>query len=179
MRRRVIQIADSTQLVSLPRKWALKYRIKKGDEVDIEEIGNKLIIHTDKHSKLNELTVDISGLTPMLADMLITHCYQKAYDKIKINFDNPDLMLAVQLKMPELMGSEIMEKSKESCEIQILSSQLEWSIERETCPTRRHSREQDHASDHAESERVSTVTSSICCLPQEMCPEQAKTEVEI
>ena len=37
MRRKVIQIAESTQLISLPRKWALKYNIKKGEELEIEE----------------------------------------------------------------------------------------------------------------------------------------------
>ena len=29
MKRKVIQIANSTQLISLPRKWTIKYGIKK------------------------------------------------------------------------------------------------------------------------------------------------------
>ena len=46
MKRKVIQIAESTQLVSLPRKWALKYGVKKGDEVDVLEEGNKIVVST-------------------------------------------------------------------------------------------------------------------------------------
>ena len=32
VQRKVIQIAESTQLISLPRKWAVKHNIKKGDD---------------------------------------------------------------------------------------------------------------------------------------------------
>ena len=37
MKRKVIQIADSTQLISLPRKWSLAHGIKKGDELEITD----------------------------------------------------------------------------------------------------------------------------------------------
>ena len=33
MKRRVIQIGNSTQLISLPRKWAQQFGVKKGDEI--------------------------------------------------------------------------------------------------------------------------------------------------
>ena len=33
MKRKVIQIAESTQLISLPRRWAMKCNVKKGDEL--------------------------------------------------------------------------------------------------------------------------------------------------
>jgi len=42
MKRRVIQIADSTQLVSLSRKWAIQRGIKKGDELEVKEEGNRV-----------------------------------------------------------------------------------------------------------------------------------------
>jgi len=125
MKRKVIQIADSTQLISLPRKWAQKYGVKKGDEIEVEEMGSRIIISTDRGTLTDELTVDVSGLTPLLVDRFIARSYQKGYDKIKIRFDDPKLMLGVQDKIPELMGFEIMEKSKNSCDIQILSSKLE------------------------------------------------------
>ena len=44
MKRKVIQIADSTQLISLPRKWAQKFNIKKGDELEVEEHDNKIVV---------------------------------------------------------------------------------------------------------------------------------------
>ena len=47
MKRSVIQIANSTQLISLPRKWSLKFNIQKGDELEVEEEGNKLLSKTE------------------------------------------------------------------------------------------------------------------------------------
>lgn len=125
MKRKVIQIADSTQLVSLPRKWALHHGIKKGDELDVEEQGNRIIVSTEKGPTVDELNVDLSGLTPQLVDRFIARSYQKGYDKIKVRFDNPELMLAIQNKIPELMGFEVMDKSKNGCEVQIISSKLD------------------------------------------------------
>ena len=55
MGRKVIQIADSTQLISLPRKWALQHGIKKGDELEVEEKGRKIVISTEKGEKLDVL----------------------------------------------------------------------------------------------------------------------------
>ena len=125
IKRRVIQIANSTQLISLPRKWSLKYNIKKGDELEITENGSKLSISTEKIPHVEEIVVDVSGLTPRLADRFLARAYQKGYDKLTIKFDKPELMIAIQKKVPELLGFEIMEQDKNSCVIQTISSKLE------------------------------------------------------
>ena len=62
MKRKVIQIANSTQLISLPREWAKKYNIKKGDELEIEAKGNKLEICCEKDIELENISINISGL---------------------------------------------------------------------------------------------------------------------
>lgn len=125
IKRSVIQIANSTQLISLPRKWSQKYGVKKGDELEITENGGSLKITTEKVSHVEEITVDVSGLTPRLADRFLARAYQKGYDKITIEFDKPELMIAIQNKVPELLGFEIMEQGKNSCIIQTISSKLE------------------------------------------------------
>ena len=125
MKRRVIQIANSTQLISLPRKWSVKYGVKKGDEIEVEENGGSLKISTEKGPHVEEITVDVSGLTPRLADRFLARSYQKGYDKIIIKFDKPELMLALQNKVKELIGFEILEHGKNSCVIQSISSKLD------------------------------------------------------
>ncbi|MBI1935631.1 phosphate uptake regulator PhoU [Candidatus Woesearchaeota archaeon] len=125
IKRKVIQIANSTQLISLPRKWTLKYGVKKGDELEITENGTSLKVSTEKTPHFEEITVDVSGLTPRLADRFLARAYQKGYDKITIKFDKPELMIAIQNKVPELLGFEIMEQNNKSCVIQTISSKLE------------------------------------------------------
>ena len=125
MKRKVIQIANSTQLISLPRKWSLKYGVKKGDELEVRENGTSLNISTEKVPHVEEIIVDVSGLTPRLADRFLARAYQKGYDKITIKYDKPELMIAIQNKVPELLGFEIMDQHKDSCVIQSISSKLE------------------------------------------------------
>jgi len=61
MRRKVIQIAESTQLISLPRKWAVRYQVKKGDELNIEEQGSTLIVSTQNEIATKKITLDVRG----------------------------------------------------------------------------------------------------------------------
>ena len=125
MKRKVIQIANSTHLISLPRKWSQKYGIKKGEELEVEECGSSLKVHTEKYPHVEEIIVDVSGLTPRLADRFIARAYQKGYDKITLKFDKPELVIAIQNKVKELLGFEIMEQYKDYCVIQSISSKLE------------------------------------------------------
>ena len=62
MQRKVIQIADSTQLVSIPRQWGRKYNIKKGDELEVTEKDNTLEISTKKINQESEITLDVTGI---------------------------------------------------------------------------------------------------------------------
>ena len=44
MKRKAIQLASQTIVVSLPAKWVRQQGIKKGDEIDVEERGKELVI---------------------------------------------------------------------------------------------------------------------------------------
>lgn len=124
IRRKVIQIANSTQLISLPIKWARKYNIKKGDELEVEEQGYKLLIKTESAPTTKEITVDVSGLTPQLADRFTTRAYQKGYDTLIVKYDKPELAIAIQNKVKELLGFEIMEQTRDTIIIKSISSKL-------------------------------------------------------
>lgn len=89
MRRKVIQIADSTQLVSLPRKWALKHGIKKGDELDIEEQGSKIIVSCESTPEFSSVEIDVTDLDRTSILYYIEILYRLGYDEIKLKFSNP------------------------------------------------------------------------------------------
>ena len=124
MKRKVIQIADSTQLVSLPRKWALEHGIKKGEELDVREEGHTLVVSADKEPHENEIEIDLSGLTPRLADRFVARAYQKGYDTIKVNYKNHEIFEAIQKKVPELLGFEILQEDANSCVVKSISAKL-------------------------------------------------------
>src|SRR3989338_7175348 len=88
MRRKVIQIANSTQLISLPRKWALRFNIKKGDEVEITEKGNKLIVCYDLGHQHTAAEIDVSGLDRTSILYYIEILYRLGYDEIRVKFSS-------------------------------------------------------------------------------------------
>lgn len=120
MKRKVIQIGDSTQLVSLPRKWALKYNIKKGEELDIEEHGSKLIVSTSGEQVTKSGTIDLSKMSTLRLRTLCA-AYLSGYDELEIQYASPDYIQRIQKVMQEFSGYDIVKQGKTSCTIRQIS----------------------------------------------------------
>ena len=60
MKRKVIQLAHSTAVISLPSKWVKKYGVKKGDEIEVGEEESRLIVTAEQTGspKKQEIEVD-------------------------------------------------------------------------------------------------------------------------
>jgi phosphate uptake regulator len=132
MKRKVIQIANSTQLISLPRKWAKKFNIKKGDELEIEEKGNDVVVSTEKSIVLNRIDIDISDLDRSSIMFYIRSKYRKGYDEINIRFKNTytthyrtsqkvRVIDVIEEEVNRLIGIEIVQQKEDSCLIKDLS----------------------------------------------------------
>lgn len=132
MMRKVIQIAESTQLISLPRKWCISNNIKKGDELDVETSGRKLTVSTDSSPQNEQVEVDISKLDRTSIVYLIRALYKKGYDEIKVNFGkltvphyriDKDVNVAsvVHFEMNRCPGLEIIELKPSYCVLKVIS----------------------------------------------------------
>ena len=119
-------------LVSLPRKWAIKYGVKKGDEVEIEEDGNKLNITTQKGLVLKKAEIDISGLDRTSVLFYIRALYRSGYDEIKVKFNEPYTMhirigekkkviTVIHDVINRLIGFEIIQHKEDYCIIKDIS----------------------------------------------------------
>jgi len=122
MRRKVIQIADSTQLVSLPRKWALRQNIKKGEELEVQEEGTRLLISTVGSSKLFRQTeinlTDMGDIIPRVLHAL----YKVGYDEVLLRYDNPETVSQIQRMLhEEMIGFEIIEQKPTYCVIKTIA----------------------------------------------------------
>ena len=132
MKRKVIQIADSTQLVSLPRKWALQHGVKKGDELEVKEDGSRIIISTEKGEELGSIEVDITELDRDSLMFLIRCLYYKGYDEMKILFSKPTtvhhkigkevtVISSIHEEVNRLNGIEIIQQKDNFCLIKDIS----------------------------------------------------------
>jgi len=125
VKRKVIQIANSTQLVSLPRKWALQHGIKKGDEIDVQEEGNRIIVSTEKDYEVNMVDLNTERLDIMIP-RFIHALYKKGVDDIKVTFHSKEDMQAIQEALgKEAVGFEITHQGNNFCEIKHVSGELE------------------------------------------------------
>ncbi len=112
MQRKVIQIADSTQLVSLPRKWCKKYNIKKGDEVTLTEKNNCLEVSTKKGIDIEKGFVDVTCAN-LILPRIIHVLYKKGYDEIEVRYNSPDQLKTIQqMFSTDVVGYEIVSQTK-------------------------------------------------------------------
>lgn len=132
MKRKVIQIANSTQLISLPRKWSMKYGVKKGDELEVEEEGNRIVICTEKAQESGNIEVDITGLDRDSFMFLIRMLYIRGYNEIKLNFNNPiadhhrigkkiKVISEIHTEVNRLTGIEVIQQRENFCILRVLS----------------------------------------------------------
>jgi phosphate uptake regulator len=125
MKRKVIQIAESTQLVSLPRSWSKLNNVKKGDEVEVEEKGSRLVISTQLGDSTERAEFDLRGLEVM-SSRFIHALYKRGVDELKLTFDRPDTLEMVKNALgKETVGYEITDQTKTSCTIHNVSGELE------------------------------------------------------
>src|SRR3989338_2914745 len=120
MKRKLVKQGINALTITLHSDWVEKNHLKPKDEIELTEQDNTITISTEKKESLKEITVDVSGLLPRLADRFMARSYQKGYDKIIVKFDDPELMLAVKNKVPELMGFEILDVGKDKLEINVV-----------------------------------------------------------
>lgn len=130
MRRKIIQIADSTQLVSLPRQWCLKHNLKKGDELEVTAVADELIISTANALSVKKAVLDLRKLDPY--DDLLWHSlysyYRSGCDEIEVYFENMRIYSMISCKkvptvefihdiISGLIGYEIIRQTDHSCTI--------------------------------------------------------------
>ncbi len=124
MKRKVIQLAGKTHVVSLPNKWVKQYGVKKGDEIDVEERGSKLIIATEKETHKDKILIDVDKIG-LFDKRYLSFLYHKGYDEIELRYSSQEIAAVVQQRVGELMGYEIVDQGKNFCRIRNVSSLLE------------------------------------------------------
>lgn len=88
MRRKVIQLAGKTLVVSLPSKWVKKTVVNKGDELEITENGHSLVISQIEKKVCTRTVIDVSGLNASLVWRYLTAAYIKGIEDIVSDISN-------------------------------------------------------------------------------------------
>ncbi len=124
MKRKVIQIAESTQLVSLPRKWCLDNGIKKGDELDLEVENKKITISHEHAPAVQRIEIESEALGKFLT-RYIHGLYMRGIDEIKVNIKSTKDLERIQQTLSKDVGFEVVEQGSSHCIIKNISGDIE------------------------------------------------------
>ncbi len=121
MKRKIVLHGPSTLTVSLPASWAKKFSIKKGDELEVDEIGNELRVSASNELIAGFKEINI-GDRKRFGKSCITSSYRRGFDEIHLNYDSNDYIKTVKdLVTSELTGFEIIKHGNKCCVIKDLT----------------------------------------------------------
>src|SRR3989344_3245814 len=128
MKRKVIQLANSTAVISLPSKWVKKYGVKKGDEIEVGEEESRLIVTAEQTGspKKQEIEVDMAGMAPRALMWTLVGLYRAGYDRIRILYDDTIQFEQIHLYVGNLLeGFQLTEEGKGYCVVESVSKGME------------------------------------------------------
>ncbi len=131
MKRKVIQLAHKTLVVSLPSKWVKKYNVTKGGELDAEERGQQMVFSTMLNSDSERIKVDFSELnSEVIRRWVLASLHKSGYDEIEITYNDPSVIRVVQETIRDLLtGFAIVEQGKNRCIIRVVAEEQEKEFE--------------------------------------------------
>jgi phosphate uptake regulator len=124
MKRKIVKQGAATMTISLPATWIKKFNLKERDELNIEEVGNKIEISTEKakgESKIEINSKELGGITKNE----LGHLYFLGYDEVIINFKDKEILNQIKARLPDLIGYEMIDQTENKMTIKSISSGLE------------------------------------------------------
>jgi phosphate uptake regulator len=112
MKRKVNLVGQNTLTVSLPSDWVKKNNIKKGDEIDINVNGDILQFFLGNIKLSKGAIIEIDKSTQSFTKSIISNCYKKGYDEIKIKYLDEEASLDVQKAVDSLLGMELLDSEE-------------------------------------------------------------------
>jgi phosphate uptake regulator len=123
IKRKIIQIANSTMLVSLPLPWAKKNNLKKGEDIELTvKSPTELIISTKPNFSIEKISIDLSGKKELI-EKIIAALYKAGYDEAEVSFSSVDELEEIHRVIGAgLIGYEIVDEKNNFLIIKAVST---------------------------------------------------------
>lgn len=123
-------MAGKTMVVSLPSSWVKKYGLKKGEEIDLEEQGQRVVISTGKEYDIEKVRIDLKGATERAIRWTLSALHKSGFDEIVIDHDKKETVKIIEELIKDLYtGFTIMEQTKERCILKSISKDKESELD--------------------------------------------------
>lgn len=92
MKRKIIKQGHNTLTITLPSKWAKRFNVCAGCEIDLIERANGLFIATTKINDSKKTAIEVDGMDIPTIWKHLMSVYREGYDEVLIKF-SPNLKL--------------------------------------------------------------------------------------
>jgi len=121
MKRKVNKIGPATLMVSLPAKWVKKYGVKKGDELEVEEKNQNLVIASSIKEEEKSINIKLESSEYKFIRALIRNLYIHGFEHIRIEYKSSVDYASISKAINDLGGYEITKESSDRCTIENIS----------------------------------------------------------
>ena len=120
-KRKIMQMSNSSFIVTLPKDWADTNGLIKGEEIEFQDIGNDLVIKGKKEKEL-KINLDLSEMSYDLIWRHLICSYRKGANKLTIKYGNKENLGYLMKFVKDLTGWAIVKQDNEKIIIKDLIS---------------------------------------------------------
>ncbi len=121
MRRKLVQQGPTTLMVSLPSGWVKTNNLMKGEEIELIEEGNNILIKADQKPEQKVINLTLKSSHYEYIRALMRNLYSHGFEVIHITYNTELDYTSISKAIIGLDGFEITKESKERCTIEAIS----------------------------------------------------------
>ena len=103
MKRKLVKQGQATLMVSLPQSFVKRFNLKKGDEVDLTETENKVIVAGKGKHEIKKISLDLTKANERVITWAISASHKKGYDEITLHYKDEKVIKLVEKLVKNLM----------------------------------------------------------------------------
>ncbi len=125
LKRKIVKHGPSSLTISLPMKWVKKQGLKAGDDIDVEESEQGIMIQNNEPvAQKREIIFHLEKEQDFMLRLLCGP-YLKGYTTIKIYYNDAKIYNKIQEGVRYLIGFEIVEQGKDYVKLEEISQSSE------------------------------------------------------
>ncbi len=129
--RKIIQFGNSSYVITLPQDWIKKNNLLKGENINLAQNNNYIILSTDTEKKEKIAEINLQGKPLKIFNRELISYYLKNFKYIKIKCENCiEKLEEIRVLKEKLSSVEIVEVNKDYILLKDLSSPDELKLER-------------------------------------------------
>ena len=124
MKRKTIQLAKNTLVLSLPAKWVKQHGVQKGTSLEVSTHGPTLKIQAFDRPSNKEIEVNVKELSERMLKWTLSSLYKKGYTQITIYNPSKDQLSTIRDQTKsQFIGFAVVDQRKNSCTLRSIATE--------------------------------------------------------